>query len=79
MRSFRIHELANYIDWWPDLVIHEGPFLKDGYLTIQDKPGYGVELNPDVARPIWRRAKRGGDRAEFGFVFPQARMVCIAS
>jgi len=36
--------------WWPDLVVREGPFWKDGYFTIQDKPGYGVEINPDVAR-----------------------------
>ncbi len=50
MRNFRIHELANYIDWWPDLVVHEGPIWENGYLTIQDKPGYGIELNPDVAR-----------------------------
>jgi L-alanine-DL-glutamate epimerase-like enolase superfamily enzyme len=50
MRDFRIHELAKWIDWWPDLVVREGPFWKDGYFTIQDKPGYGVEINPDVAR-----------------------------
>ena len=50
MRNFRIHELAKYIDWWQDLVIHEGPIIENGYLTIQDKPGYGVELNPDVVR-----------------------------
>src|SRR5579872_2486081 len=51
MRSFRIHELARLdIDWWENLVVHEGPIIKDGYLEIQDKPGYGVELNPDVAR-----------------------------
>jgi L-alanine-DL-glutamate epimerase-like enolase superfamily enzyme len=50
MRNFRIHELANWIDWWPDLVIHEGPIWENGYLTIQDLPGYGVEINPDVAR-----------------------------
>ncbi|MDQ6666075.1 MAG: mandelate racemase/muconate lactonizing enzyme family protein [Acidobacteriota bacterium] len=50
MRSFRIHELAKYIPWWQDLVIHDGPIFKDGYFTVQDKPGYGVELNPDVAK-----------------------------
>ncbi len=50
MRDFRIHELAKWIDWWPDLVIHEGPIWENGYLTIQDKPGYGIEINPDVAR-----------------------------
>ena len=50
MREFRVHELANWIDWWPDLVIKEGPFWEKGYFTIQDKPGYGVEINPDVAK-----------------------------
>jgi L-alanine-DL-glutamate epimerase-like enolase superfamily enzyme len=50
MRNFRIHELAKWIDWWPDLVIREGPFWENGYFTIQDKPGYGIELNPDVAK-----------------------------
>ena len=39
-----------YIDWWQDLVVHEGPIWKDGYFTIQDKPGYGIEINPDVAK-----------------------------
>ena len=50
MRDFRIHELARYIDWWQDLVVHDGPIFKEGHYTIQDKPGYGIELNPDVAR-----------------------------
>jgi L-alanine-DL-glutamate epimerase-like enolase superfamily enzyme len=50
MRDFRIHELAKYIPWWQDLVIHDGPIIKDGYHTITNKPGYGVELNPDVAK-----------------------------
>lgn len=50
MREFRIHELANWIDWWPNLVIREGPFWENGYFTIQDKPGYGIEINPEVAK-----------------------------
>jgi L-alanine-DL-glutamate epimerase-like enolase superfamily enzyme len=50
MRDFRVHELARYIDWWQDLVIREGPMFENGYLTIQDKPGYGIEINPDVAK-----------------------------
>jgi L-alanine-DL-glutamate epimerase-like enolase superfamily enzyme len=36
MRDFRIHELANWVDWWPDLVVREGPFWQDGYFSIQD-------------------------------------------
>jgi L-alanine-DL-glutamate epimerase-like enolase superfamily enzyme len=50
MRDFRIHELAKYIDWWQDLVIHDGPVIEGGYHTIRDKPGFGVELNPEVAK-----------------------------
>ncbi len=50
MRDFRIHELANWVDWWPDLVIREGPMWENGYFTIQDKPGLGIEINPDVAK-----------------------------
>jgi L-alanine-DL-glutamate epimerase-like enolase superfamily enzyme len=50
MRNFRIHELAKWIDWWPDLVTHEGPFWKDGYYVIEDKPGLGIEINEEVAK-----------------------------
>jgi L-alanine-DL-glutamate epimerase-like enolase superfamily enzyme len=50
MRDFRIHELAKYIDWWQDLVIHDGPILENGYHRIREKPGYGIELNTDVAK-----------------------------
>lgn len=50
MRDFRIHELAKYIDWWQDLVVHDGPIIEKGYHTIRDRPGLGIELNPDVAK-----------------------------
>jgi L-alanine-DL-glutamate epimerase-like enolase superfamily enzyme len=50
MRDFRVHELANYVPWWPDLVVREGPFWENGYFVIQDKPGYGIELNADIAK-----------------------------
>ena len=32
------------------MVTHEGPFFKDGYFVIQDKPGLGIDLNPDVVK-----------------------------
>jgi L-alanine-DL-glutamate epimerase-like enolase superfamily enzyme len=50
MRDFRIHELAKYIDWWQDLVVHDGPIFENGYHRIRDKPGYGIEINADVAK-----------------------------
>ena len=30
--------------------IYDGPIISGGYHTITDKPGYGIELNEDVAR-----------------------------
>ncbi len=50
MRDFRVHELARYIDWWQDLVIHDGPIFESGYFRIREKPGLGIDLNPDVAK-----------------------------
>ena len=50
MRTFRVHELAKYIDWWQDLVITEKPLIQDGYMEIIEKPGYGLTVNEDVAR-----------------------------
>ena len=50
MRDFRIHELAKWVDWWPELIIKEGPMWTNGYFEIQDKPGLGVEINPDTAK-----------------------------
>lgn len=35
---------------WDDLVQHEGPIIRDGYIELSDRPGLGVELNDEVAR-----------------------------
>jgi L-alanine-DL-glutamate epimerase-like enolase superfamily enzyme len=37
-------------DWMDDVVVHEGPVVKDGDMTLPEKPGLGIELNPDVVR-----------------------------
>jgi L-alanine-DL-glutamate epimerase-like enolase superfamily enzyme len=51
VRNFRVHELAGGRDPWTfEMVTHEGPFFKDGYFIIQDKPGLGVDLNPDIVK-----------------------------
>jgi L-alanine-DL-glutamate epimerase-like enolase superfamily enzyme len=51
MRNFRVHELAGGRDDWTfKMVTHEGPFFDKGYFVIQDKPGLGVDLDPDVAK-----------------------------
>lgn len=37
-------------DWMDDVILHEGPIVQNGYMTLPDKPGLGIELNPDVVR-----------------------------
>jgi galactonate dehydratase len=32
---------------WEELVITEKPIIENGYITLSDKPGLGVEINPD--------------------------------
>jgi len=36
--------------WMDDVILHDGPLCKDGYVTVPDKPGLGIELNPDVVK-----------------------------
>lgn len=36
--------------WMDDVVLHDGPIIKDGYLALNDRPGLGFELNPDVVK-----------------------------
>jgi len=51
VRNFRVHELAGGRDPWTfEMVTHQGPFFKDGYFIIEDRPGLGVDLNPDVVK-----------------------------
>src|SRR5262245_39953498 len=36
---------------WMDQVLQlDGPYIKDGFIEVSDKPGLGIELNPDVVR-----------------------------
>jgi len=37
-------------DWMDELLILDGPYIENGYLRITEKPGLGVDLNPDVAQ-----------------------------
>jgi L-alanine-DL-glutamate epimerase-like enolase superfamily enzyme len=33
-----------------DVIVHDGLVIKDGHITLPDKPGLGIELNPDVVK-----------------------------
>jgi L-alanine-DL-glutamate epimerase-like enolase superfamily enzyme len=32
------------------VILHDGPIVKDGHIALPDKPGCGIELNPDVVK-----------------------------
>jgi L-alanine-DL-glutamate epimerase-like enolase superfamily enzyme len=36
--------------WMDDVILHDGPIVKNSHITLPDKPGIGVELNPDVVK-----------------------------
>jgi L-alanine-DL-glutamate epimerase-like enolase superfamily enzyme len=50
-RSFLQLE-SNSVDipWWTNIVEWEGPLYTNGFLTVPDKPGLGVNLNEEVCR-----------------------------
>ena len=37
-------------DWMDDVIVHDGLVVKDGHIALPEKPGLGVELNPDVVK-----------------------------
>jgi L-alanine-DL-glutamate epimerase-like enolase superfamily enzyme len=36
--------------WMDQVLVLDGPYIKDGFIPVSDKPGLGIELNPDVVR-----------------------------
>jgi L-alanine-DL-glutamate epimerase-like enolase superfamily enzyme len=44
------HIEGDPIKGWSNLITHDGPLVKDGRILIPDKPGLGVEPNPDYVR-----------------------------
>jgi L-alanine-DL-glutamate epimerase-like enolase superfamily enzyme len=36
--------------WMDQVLLLDGPYIKDGFIQTTDKPGLGIELNPDVVR-----------------------------
>jgi L-alanine-DL-glutamate epimerase-like enolase superfamily enzyme len=37
-------------EWMDDVILHDGLIVKDGHIALPDKPGLGIELNPDVVK-----------------------------
>lgn len=45
--------------WWEDLVSGiEKPFVKDGYVSVPEKPGVGIELNEDMVKEHLRKGEK---------------------
>jgi len=36
--------------WMDQVLLLDGPYIKDGFVQVADKPGLGIELNPDIVR-----------------------------
>ena len=36
--------------WMDQVLVHDGPYIQDGFIRITEQPGFGVELNPDVVK-----------------------------
>ena len=51
--NFLVLELhARDIPWWEDMCDGDKPFIQDGWVTIPERPGIGVELNDKVAKSL---------------------------
>ncbi len=51
MRNFMVMEFhAMDVAWWGDLVVSEGPLIRDGHIELPAGRGLGVELDEEVAR-----------------------------
>ncbi len=51
VRDFLISEtIVGQGGWMDDVIIHETPVIKNGTIEPSDRPGLGLELNPDVVK-----------------------------
>ena len=37
-------------DWMDQLLLLDGPYIRDGFVRVTEKPGLGIDLNPDVVK-----------------------------
>jgi L-alanine-DL-glutamate epimerase-like enolase superfamily enzyme len=37
-------------DWMDDVIVHDRPIVEDSHIRVPDKPGLGIELNPEVVQ-----------------------------
>jgi L-alanine-DL-glutamate epimerase-like enolase superfamily enzyme len=51
IRDYMTCETITGVGGWMDqLLLTDGPYIQDGFVGVTNKPGLGVELNPDVVK-----------------------------
>ena len=45
-------------NWMDDVILHEGPLVRDGHMALPDRPGLGIELNPEVVKANLAKGER---------------------
>jgi len=51
IRDFLISEtVVGHGGWMDEVVIHDGPIIRNGFIELSQQPGLGLQLNPDVAK-----------------------------
>lgn len=45
-------------NWMDDVVVHQSPLVKDGCLDVPERPGLGIELNPEVVKANLARGEK---------------------
>jgi L-alanine-DL-glutamate epimerase-like enolase superfamily enzyme len=51
IRDFMVCEtVTGKGDWMDQVLLLDGPYIQDGFIRLTERPGLGVELNPDVVK-----------------------------
>ena len=45
------------VPWWADLAMTDVPIVQDGYITVPEKPGLGVELDEKAVTKYLREGE----------------------
>jgi L-alanine-DL-glutamate epimerase-like enolase superfamily enzyme len=45
-------------NWMDDVIVHDGPVVRDGHIAVPEKPGLGIQLNADVVKANLAKGER---------------------
>ncbi|HLY20320.1 MAG TPA: mandelate racemase/muconate lactonizing enzyme family protein [Bryobacteraceae bacterium] len=62
VRDFLVAEtVVGRRNWMDDVIVHDGPLVAQGYISVPRKPGLGVELNSDAVKANLAEGERYWD------------------